>query len=432
MRKILTLAALFASVTIQLPALQAQHIDYVDDEECGCELVFIDGIQTTTDGERYGFKNADGTQITPNKYRFVDYFHNGYCKVRLERHLCGLIDRSGREILPCIYDDIDYPSENRILVAKDGLFGYTDLNGNTIVQPRFINAGNFHEGTAPVQIVIDTYFTACTFIDTLGNQLFEPVFQNLQPFNEGYALAMRYDRWGVIDRSGREVLHYSYEQITSNLDGHFFAGDSNGWALFDYNFRPLTPFVYTWTGGISDGLISVRRNGKYGFLNPQGQEIIPCIYDLVSPFHLGRACAVLNGRYGIIDTTGRVILPFEYDNNTPHGDKYIYHDSLALVERNGKCGFVDLDGNLVIPFHFDQAFHFTEGLACTQFKDRWGYIDTHGDVFVPHIFQHASPMEWGRAEVVYMGNVSKMDRTGRCVKNCKGVIAWRTPTNNEN
>ena len=33
-----------------LPLCAQEKVEYVDDEECGCELVFIDGIQTTQDG----------------------------------------------------------------------------------------------------------------------------------------------------------------------------------------------------------------------------------------------------------------------------------------------------------------------------------------------------------------------------------------------
>ena len=112
----------------------------------------------------------------------------------------------------------------------------------------------------------------------------------------------------------------------------------------------------------------------------------------------------------------------------PHGTKYMYYDSLALVEKDGKLGYVDLNGRLVIPMYFEQAYNFSEGLACTRFGGLWGYIDRRGEVFVAHIFDYASPFSWGRAEVVYNGNVSNMDRTGRCVKNCKGIIAWREPT----
>lgn len=412
-------------LTLLSAGIQAQQVEYVDDEACGCELVFVDGIQTTTDGSLFGFKRADGTIITPNRYRFVDKFHGDYCKVYLDYNKCGLIDRNGNEVLPCIYNELDYPAEGRILVVRDGHYGYTDLKGNIVIEPQYLLAGTFHDGLAPIQIIIDTYFTACSFIDTLGHQILPAIYETVQPFNEGYAPVMQYQRWGLIDQSGKEVLTIRYEQITNNADGIFFAGDTAGMALFDYSFKPLTPFVYTWTTGLCEGRIGVRKGGKYGFLDVHGHEVIPCIYDEAGMFSNGRTVVAIDGHYGIIDTNGSIILPLEYDDRTPHGDKYVYHDGLALVEKDGKLGYVDLAGKLVIPMYFDQAFHFTEGLACTRFNGRWGYIDTTGAIFVPHIFDHASPFEWGRAEVIYNGNVSKMDRRGKCVKNCKDIIAWR-------
>ena len=227
-------------LTLLSAGIQAQQVEYVDDEACGCELVFVDGIQTTTDGSLFGFKRADGTIITPNRYRFVDKFHGDYCKVYLDYNKCGLIDRDGNEVLPCIYNELDYPAEGRILVVRDGHYGYTDLKGNIVIEPQYLLAGTFHDGLAPIQIIIDTYFTACSFIDTLGHQILPAIYETVQPFNEGYAPVMRYQRWGLIDQSGKEVLTIRYEQITNNADGIFFAGDTAGMALFDYSFKPLT------------------------------------------------------------------------------------------------------------------------------------------------------------------------------------------------
>ena len=416
---------LFAALAAMMGSVQAQEVEYIDDEECGCELVFVDGIQTTSDGELFGFKRADGSVIAPNIYRFVDQFHGDYCKVYEDYGRVGLIDREGRTVLPCIYQELDYPSEGRILVVKGGRYGYTDMNGTIVIEPQYLMAGTFHEGMAPVQVTIDSFFTACTFIDTLGRVAFETLYETVQPFNEGLAPVKRYQRWGMIDMSGKEVLTTRYELITNAADGIFFAGDESGMAMFDYTFRPLTEFVYTWTSGYCGGRIGVQRDGRYGFLDRQGHEVIPCIYDETGLFVDNRTLVARDGKYGIIDTNGTVVLPLEYENQTPHGEKYVYYDGLALVEKDGKLGYVDIDGKLVIPMYFDQAFHFTEGLACTRFNGRWGYIDTKGDVFVPHIFEHASPMELGRAEVIYNGKVSKMDRRGKCVKNCNGVIAWR-------
>lgn len=404
----------------------AQDVKIVTDDQCGCDIFYVNGIETTRDGDRYGFRREDGTILAPNIYRFVGQFTNGYCKVMLDDGQSGLLDSTGREVVPCIYDAVDFPSEGRILVTKNDRFGYTDMDGKVVIPLRYLYGGNFNEGFSPVIVAIDSMRSACTFIDTLGHQLFEPVYENLQPFSCGHALVRRDGRWGVVDRTGRIVISTRFENMTTFFaDTLFFAGNPAGMALYDKHLEPLTKAVYTWVGAMYYGRIPVQRDGKYGFLDRNGHEVIPCIYDETGVFVMARTLVRSGDRYGIIDTTGRFVLPMEYGNTSHIGEKYVYFDSLALVEKNGKLGYVDLDGNLAIPLYFDKAYQFSEGLASVRHNGHWGYIDTHGDIFMPFVFDIASPYQWGRAEVYYNGVQHKVDRKGRCVKNCNGILAWR-------
>ena len=59
------LTTIFMALCICALTLTAQQIEYVDDEECGCELVYVDGIQTTTDGELYGFRLGSTASVWP-------------------------------------------------------------------------------------------------------------------------------------------------------------------------------------------------------------------------------------------------------------------------------------------------------------------------------------------------------------------------------
>lgn len=434
MKKLLHILLCTCAVSLfafHLSPAAAQQVEYVDDEECGCSLVFVDGIQTTQDGDRFGFKRSDGTVIAENIYRYVDQFHGDYCKVYLDDRQCGLIDRNGRVVVACIYDDVEYPSCGRVLVNRDSHIGYCNLDGQEVIPPIYPYGGSFSEGLAQVVVPLDSLSAAFAYIDTSGRQVLQPIYENAMPFHDGYAMVMRYQRWGVIDRNGREVLPCMYERATVNSNGYFFAGDIYGMALFNYRFKPLTDFIYNSVGDLADGRFAVERDELYGFIDTLGRQILPCIYDEVSRFYLNRAMVRFNDRYGIVDTAGRFVLPLEYTSTTTHGYKYVYRDSLAMVEKDRKLGFVDLDGNLVIPFYFENGFHFTQGYACMQFNGRWGYINTKGDIYIPFIFDHASPFSWGRAEVIYNGTVSNMDLRGKCVKNCNGVIAWRDWTKDE-
>lgn len=427
--RLVRLIALVSQVLLVSTAA-AQDIRYETDEQCGCDIVYVDGIETTKETDstgttRYGFRREDGRIIVPNRYLYVDRFYGAYCRVWSDDSLAGLIDTNGREVVPCQYDAVDHPSEGRIAVVRGGLSGFTDLQGNLIIPARYANASSFSEGRASVAVILDSFTVLCTYIDTLGTPLFDPIYQSALPYRDGYAAVYRYDRWGMIDREGNQVLPNIYEQISTADHGIFFAGDEWGMTLFDYSFKPLTSVQYLPITTVSDRRIGVLRGDKYGFLDLKGHEVIPCIYDEIGRFHLGRAMVHLGDRYGIVDTSGTLILPLQYHNSKQKSGLYTYRDSLALVEQNGQYGYVDLQGRLVIPFHFNGAFPFSQGLASVRVGSHWGYIDTHGDIYLPFIFDIASPFEHGRAEIIFNGDIRYIDRQGRCVKNCGGIISFR-------
>ena len=264
-----------------IPAVSAQEdkVEYVDDEACGCELVFIDGIQTTQDGDRFGFKREDGTIIVPNKFMFVDKFHGEFCKVYMNYDSCGLINRDGAQIIPCEYDEVFYPTDGMIMAVKDSLYGFFDTLGTLRVPFQYRAASSFNEGLAVVAVDIDSSLVSYGYIDHDGRMFIQPQYEYAFPFNEGFAVVKNYDRYGMIDKNNREVFPIKYEILTSMYEGLLFAGDDDGMAMYDNKFRQLTQPVYTQLMGKTGDRILVVRDGKYGFLNAKGKEVIPCQYD---------------------------------------------------------------------------------------------------------------------------------------------------------
>ena len=422
MKRILALS----SFLFILLALHAQEkVEYIDDEECGCELVFIDGIQTTQDGELFGFKREDGTVIVDNIYMFVDHFHGPYCKVYHNYDSCGIINRDGEEIIPSIYNDVSYPTDGMIMVVKDGRYGYFDTLGNQRIPFNYLAGSSFNEGLAVVAVNIDSNFIQYGFIDQNGTFVIEPQYDYAYPFYEGFSVVKKYDRYGMIDRNNKEVFPIKFEILTSMFQGRVFAGDNDGLAMYDNHFRQLTEPVYTYLVGRTENRILVMRDSKYGYLDENGREVIPCIYDQAGLFKEDRSYVSLNGKWGIIDSKGKAILPIEYDNSGYRAEAYIYHDGLALIEKNQRYGYCDMEGRPVIWPCFENAYQFADSLAPVQLG-KWGYINTHGDFFISPIFDMASPFEYGRSEVVYFGEIHKMNTEGRCVKNCKNAPrSWR-------
>lgn len=396
---------------------EGEQVDYAIDSSCGCQVVFVDGIQTTQDGELFGFRQADGKLIAPNKYKYVDKFRDGFCRVWLDYGYNGIINRRGQEIVPCRYEEAYRPVEGFCLVKDTLHYGFYDTLGNLRIPCRYRAASTFSEGLAVVAIDIDSYYVAYGFIDTTGTLAIAPQYQYANAFSEGYAVVKQYDRYGMIDHQGREVVPCKYEVLSDISQGLFFGGsEDEGFALFGPYLKPLTDFRYQAIVSIGNRRICAKRDGKYGYLDPEGNEVIPFVFDNAYTFSQGFAAVSQEGKWGIVDTAGRFLLPVAYDHSGIHSEAYCFHDGWALIEKDHHYGYVDTLGNFIY-FNFTDAFQFSNGLAPVK-GDQWGYIDTQGNVVVPMILDLASPFQWGRAQVFYLGKEFDIDTQGRCVHNC--------------
>ena len=392
----------------------------VDDESCGCELVFIDGIQTTERDGLFGFKREDGTIIVEPKYKFVDKFHGNYCIVYHDYDRCGMIDRNGKEVVPIVFEEVNYPTDGMIRVRRGGLYGFYDTAGSQQIACHYRTVSGFSEGLAVVIIDFDSNTSAYGFVDRHDSIRIAATFEYAYPFSEGYAIVKQYDRFGMIDHDGKEVLVCKYLQLTPMTDRRFFAVDAmtEKAALFNDKFKQLTGFDYERVTAYQSGYYTVERGGRVTFLDLKGHERFG-FYDEVGGFVDGYSMVRRGDKYGIINERGKLILPIEYDNSGYRTMEYVFSDNVAMVEKDGHFGFVDKRGKIVVPLIYQSAQHCTEGLIPVQKNDLWGFVDKQGSLVCDFVFDAASFFTWGRAEVVYEGEVYKINPDGQCVKNCK-------------
>lgn len=409
------------------PSVPKEEIVVVDDEDCGCELFFVDGIQTTRKGDLFGFKLADGTVIVEPQYMFVDQFTNGYCIVLRDYSHWGIIDRTGHEIVPCLYNDVALPSDGMIRVQKDGLYGFYTQEGVLAIEPRFETVSDFNEGLAVAIDWVDSITRLYGFIDKQGNFVIKPQYDYAYPFYNGHAIVKAYERYGMINRKNKVVVPIKYDNISPmEPTGLFFVQDPMGekFAIFGKKYKPLTDYVYDQFTSYGDGYYTFVRDGKMGFVNSKGQECLG-LFDFVEGFKDGFCHVISNGKDGIIDTKGDTILPIEYESTLSCSERYNFHDGLALIEKDGKIGFVNKQGLIVIAPQYDDAKYFSEGLCPVQKSGIWGYIDTDGTTKIPFIFDGASPFQYHRAEVYHNNQTHKILPTGKCVKNCSQFPAYK-------
>lgn len=278
---------------------------------------------------RYGLINTEGKEIVPTKYDFIYDPEHGVAAYELKEKV-GLIDiTNGKELLPADkYNSLD-PSylSNGLIKAGVGMqnsrkFGLITKSGKEIVPPIYDLIAFFKNGKAKVRI--GTYQNKREgMIDTTGKVIVPLKYKTLwDNFEDGLALFQTVeDKYGFINESGKEVIpaltqynNVNSFQPTVGLAKVFVGKFPNSKGGFiDRTGKEIIPPKYDQLGDyFSDGLISVgigpKKERKFGYIDPSGKEVIPMIYKQAGVFKSGRAQVTdFNNRTFYIDKTGKEI-----------------------------------------------------------------------------------------------------------------------------
>lgn len=99
------------------------------------------------------------------------------------------------------------------------------------------------------------------------------------------------------------------------------------------------------------------------------------------------------GKWGYKDWKGNVLIQPQFD------EAFAFSEGLACVEKEEKLGYIDMTGNIVIDYKYDCASSFKNGMAVVVVDEKCGYIDKEGNYVIEPTFDIATPFEDGRAIV---------------------------------
>lgn len=175
-------------------------------------------------------------------------------------------------------------------------------------------------------------------------------YDKLDSFSEGLAPVCKDDKWGFIDKLGKEIISCQYDEVEDFQFGVCVVEANEKSGIIDKYGKSIAPIKYDWIDCFSisgDSLSRASLNDKQGILNIEGKAIIPFEYEEIFDFNEGIALARKNGKYGCIDKSNCVLIPFEYEEA---GMINGFSEGLIALKKDGKFGDLDKYGNVVIPF----------------------------------------------------------------------------------
>ena len=306
----------------------------------------------------------------------------------------------------------------RLLVWQDTLFGLIDGSGKTVLPCEY-------EG-------LFTY--------------------NNKAYPEGYIIAKRNGRWGILDWNGRPILPYRYDarpEPISNSGGLFVVcGDDRPGGVINSKGDTVVPFRYLNLSefGISDfgktsssSLLSYsvektpnsgetssnrtkRKQMLEGLLDLNGREVLAPVYkSLLCGCDNAIIVTDTNDYEGVMNFKGEWIRPisslYTYDN-------YWWDFNMSITERRTRLkGLISDDGNIVLPIEYQEAWPLYSTKGLIEAKDRSGLsgiMDAQFRLLIPHRYTELNELgELGGSGyfcgVLRDGRVEIIDTAGRVV-----------------
>lgn len=282
-----------------------------------------DGTYIVSFNKKYGVLNFAGKEIVPVQYDYIDEIGD-YFKVFVKSYNSsnkyGLFGQNGEKILEPIYDDIilDCNKDGMInendrgfILYKDNKQAFYNLKGKEIVP--FIC-----DGSMGIRLVNDMLYVKINekkgVIDLNGNTIIPPKYDDFSFFSQGYASYMREGKWGHLDTLGVEIIPPTYDERYYFTEGLAKVKKGNKYGFINKKGEVVVPLVYDNAQNFNYGFAAVERGNLWGFVNKNGQEVIPCSFNDVYSFDHPNYAVVKKGKkYGVINNLGEFVLQPNFD-----------------------------------------------------------------------------------------------------------------------
>ena len=238
----------------------------------------------------------------------------------------------------------------------------------------------------------DEHYSYCPeekcYRNILTEEVITPnIYDDGTHFSNGIAKVKRGNKWGCIDKQGREVIPCEY--FTPDL-----------------NSKELIPCIYHDLYILDNRHIQIRKDLKYGMIDTLGEIIFPIEYEDIRQFNNNLYWTKLDGKWGLMSISRDIVIPHKYTDI--HGSR---------VELNGMWGLVDKEGNEIIACKYKYIdYHKGDILEARHFLDDIAdYYIFHEDKLISKTFQYITPFFEGYATFGENGKRGIIDTSGNVI-----------------
>lgn len=414
-------------------------------------------IETDKNPYRWAYIDTNGKVILTPNAEYIEDFHprdrtafvlKQNKRINMDKPDAdyGVIDYSGKEIIPIKYSNIIrdsnyfmlgidstptfyfnkkgyqiFENPTRLRPFYEGLaqfkdtthrWGYLDTNGVVVIPAQFKTARPFSEGLA---LVVDAA-GFCSFINANGKTVFQTQFtekegRGVGDFHNGRSWYKKKGAdwlWGCLNKKGESVIPTKFRY---DPGGKFPANADDAYPLpMDFSQGVAAVTAVDAAGQLKAAVIDTAGNFV---LKPNKLAMIHRFdADGLAVFSERK-----EGAKGLLNREGKIVAAAQYH----HIDNFI--NGFAKVRKSsGTWGLINKQGVEVVPTIYNQIDTVSEGLVAVKppSSNQWVVIDTLNTVIIPGPFTEIEPFKDGVTIVMEGGKNKIINTKGEPIKLATG------------
>lgn len=306
------------------------------------------------------------------KYDRCYHFYNGHAKVSINNK-SGMINKKGKEIIPCIYNDVSSVINDTIVAIGEKSDYFYDKDGYLITNKEYFDCLPFSDNRGGFR---DKETLLCGYIDKYGKEIIKPQFEDIRPFFNGFATVLNKEnlKYGLIDIHGNVVIDFKYKDLKLMNDGYIAAQSSKNskWGYLNSDGKVVVDFKYDYASTVENEQAIVREKDKQLILNINSKVIESVSID-IDEKEEDLIFGTLNVYpYGYLDKV------FYIKNDIPKPQQN--QPFFIVGDSKGKYALKNKEKKIISDYIFDDVYrHIYDNIVIAKSKGKETHITQEGD-----------------------------------------------------
>ncbi len=190
-----------------------------------------------------------------------------------------------------LFDSVYYQSANLLMYKKAGKYGYSDTIGNVKISHQYDTITAWHENMAAFM-----FKKKWGYLTRREELTVQPYYIIALPFSNGTAPVFDGKKWMFITKNGKNINSVMYDSIQKTISGKWYVFNKGQAGLCDITGRELIPPVYEYLLDAGSDVFVFKKEYLYGLIARDRTIICKPMYDAFQ-YDTGNNCLLLKHLY---------------------------------------------------------------------------------------------------------------------------------------